>query len=156
MKRTRERMEDHRGTGWHEVMHWLRHPADWGRTTEYEVRFPLGHTVHLIPKAWIERSCAAYDARHAEEDIPLTRREAWEEVESLGQEVYKLEDALAFVREMCTIRDESQKASPGRGEVRTGEVLEWLQGPQCARMAGLVTDADTLGIRNIAGEGDRS
>jgi hypothetical protein len=56
-------MEDHRNTGWHEVMHWLYEPADLGRTSEFRVRFPLLHMIHLIPGRWIERSCARYDRR---------------------------------------------------------------------------------------------
>jgi hypothetical protein len=66
MKRTRERMENHRNTGWHEVMHWLYEPADLGRMTEFRVRFPLLHMIHLLPGRWIERSCARYDRRRKE------------------------------------------------------------------------------------------
>lgn len=61
MARYLERMPHHRNTGWHEVWHWLYHPANFGRMTKYRVRVPLVHHVHLIPGRWIEAACFRYD-----------------------------------------------------------------------------------------------
>lgn len=67
-------------------------------------------------------------------DDELTAEEAREEVERLSAELYEVRDALAFVSECCDIADHK-----GR-QPTTADVRAWLQGPQCARQAGLVID----------------
>jgi len=58
LRRWRERMDDHHNFGrWHEILHWLHEPADWGRKGEYEIRHPLGHRIHLIPGTLLDRAC---------------------------------------------------------------------------------------------------
>jgi hypothetical protein len=42
---------------WHEILHWLHEPADWGRKNKYEIRHPLGHRIHLIPGSLLDRAC---------------------------------------------------------------------------------------------------
>lgn len=58
---TFERMTHHRNTGWHEIWHWLYHPANLGRMTKYRALVPLVHHIHLIPGRWIEAACYRYD-----------------------------------------------------------------------------------------------
>jgi hypothetical protein len=67
-------------------------------------------------------------------DDELTVEEAREEVQRLGTELYEARDRLAFVGECCDIADRE-----GR-QPTTADVRAWLQGPQCARQAGLVID----------------
>jgi hypothetical protein len=64
----------------------------------------------------------------------LTAAEARAEVDRLGLELYRAQDALAFVAEMCDIAD--REGTP----VTTARVREWLKGAQCARQAGLVIE----------------
>lgn len=59
MRRWRERDEGHREMGrWHEFLHWLHEPADWGRKEYYEVKHPAAHRIHLIPGALLGWFCA--------------------------------------------------------------------------------------------------
>lgn len=67
----RERLPHHLHTGLHEVTHWLYDPAACGRTA-YRVRFRWLH-VHLIPKAWIDRSCDRYDRQLGLTETELRR-----------------------------------------------------------------------------------
>lgn len=59
MQSWRERHEDHRDMGWrHELLHWLREPADWGRQDLYEVKHRMGHRIHLVPGRLMAWMCA--------------------------------------------------------------------------------------------------
>lgn len=45
--------------GWrHELLHWLREPADWGRQDLYEVKHRMGHRIHLVPGRLMAWMCA--------------------------------------------------------------------------------------------------
>lgn len=68
----------------------------------------------------------------------LTAEEARDLVDELGTELYKAQDALAFVEECCVIADREQRA------ITTRDVRKWLKGAQCGRQLaaddGLVID----------------
>ncbi|WP_234365398.1 hypothetical protein [Streptomyces sp. RTd22] len=49
------------------------------------------------------------------------------EVERLGFDLYRAQDALAFVREMCDIADRNSDT------ITTRDVRNWLAGPKCGR-----------------------
>lgn len=69
----------------------------------------------------------------------LTAEEARALVDDLGLQLYRAEDAIAFVGECCDIADREQQP------VTTAHVREWLKGAQCARQAGLVLGPDASG-----------
>jgi hypothetical protein len=71
----------------------------------------------------------------------LTAWEARAEVDRLGTELYYAQDAVAFVGEMCTIREAGEK-DPSASAVSTAEVREWLKGARCVRM--LAVDASLV------------
>lgn len=54
------------------------------------------------------------------------------EIERLAVELYKAEDTLAWIGELCDIADRTGRA------VTTADIRAWLRGPQCARQAYLV------------------
>lgn len=64
-------------------------------------------------------------------EVPLTAEESWEEVSRMATDLYLAQDALAFVGEMCDIADRDGRA------ITTTDVRRWLEGPKCARQAGL-------------------
>jgi hypothetical protein len=70
-------------------------------------------------------------------DAPLTADEAWEEVARIGLDLYRAQDAVAFVGECCDIADREGRT------ISTAQVRKWLKGPQCARQAGLVINPDS-------------
>ncbi|MCX4911862.1 hypothetical protein [Streptomyces sp. NBC_00878] len=80
--------------------------------------------------------------RESGEHPLLTAREAREEVERLGTELYWAQDAHAFVGEMCDITDTTQSTSEGYGTLLTADVREWLKGPRCVRL--LAVDASLV------------
>ncbi|MFJ7895944.1 hypothetical protein [Streptomyces anthocyanicus] len=57
----------------------------------------------------------------------LTAEEARDLADDLGLQLYRAQDALAFVEECCTIAEREQRA------ITTAEVREWLKGAQCGR-----------------------
>lgn len=63
----------------------------------------------------------------------LTADEARALVDELGTELYRAQDALAFVGECCDIADREQRA------ITTADVREWLKGARCGRQ--LAADA---------------
>jgi hypothetical protein len=68
----------------------------------------------------------------ADEDEELTAQEARDLADELGTELYRAQDALAFVEECCVIADRE-----GR-QPTTADVREWLKGARCGRQ--LVAD----------------
>lgn len=68
----------------------------------------------------------------AEDDEELTAQEARDLADELGTELYRAQDALAFVEECCVISDREQQP------VTTADVREWLKGARCGRQ--LVAD----------------
>ena len=65
----------------------------------------------------------------------LTAEEARGLVEELGLELYRAQDALAFVEECCVIAEREQKP------ITVADVREWLKGARCGRQ--LAADATT-------------
>ncbi|MFE7535243.1 hypothetical protein ACFU67_13335 [Streptomyces rhizosphaericola] len=57
----------------------------------------------------------------------LTAEEAREQAHDLATQLYKAQDALAFVGECCDIADREHRT------VTTGDVREWLKGARCGR-----------------------
>ncbi len=68
------------------------------------------------------------------ESSELTAQEARDEVERLGTELYRAQDAHAFVGEMCAILEAQQGVGAGEASVSTADVREWLKGARCARL----------------------
>lgn len=99
-------------------------------------------TTYYCPQAGeVESDChGGFDVccAHPELHRPISGPDLMGEVERLATELYQSEDARAWTREQCTLRERSQKASAGQGEVQTGEVLAWLEGPKCSRQLGQI------------------
>lgn len=72
------------------------------------------------------------------EDADLTADEARALATDLGLQLYRAEDAIAYVAECCDIAD--RQGQP----VTTARVRTWLRGAQCARQTGLVLPPDVL------------
>jgi hypothetical protein len=68
-----------------------------------------------------------------ETEPELTAEEARDLANDLGLQLYRAQDALAFVEECCVIADREQKP------VTTADVREWLKGARCGRQ--LAADA---------------
>lgn len=66
----------------------------------------------------------------------LTAEEARELADDLGIELYRAQDALAFVEECCRIADRKSH------QVTTADVREWLKGARCGRQ--LLADDDEV------------
>lgn len=69
---------------------------------------------------------AADQLLHGEEPDPTP-------ADDLGFQLYRAQDALAFVAECCDIADREQRT------ITTGDVREWLKGARCGRQ--LAADA---------------
>ncbi|MET9923443.1 MULTISPECIES: hypothetical protein [unclassified Streptomyces] len=68
----------------------------------------------------------------------LTADEAREMADDLNTDLYKAQDALAFVGECCDIADRNQRP------ITTGDVRKWLKGARCGRqLLGTSTGEDT-------------
>lgn len=71
-------------------------------------------------------------------DPELTAEEARALADELGTDLYRAQDALAFVEECCVIADREQRA------ITTADVRTWLKGAQCGRQlaadTGFVVD----------------
>ncbi|MET8080062.1 hypothetical protein [Streptomyces sp. NPDC005303] len=91
---------------------------------------------------------AAYAALGIPEDPAapdLTAQEARDLADELSTELYRAQDALAFVEECCVIADREQKP------VTTVDVREWLKGARCGRQ--LEADArDRAALRDRIAE----
>lgn len=93
------------------------------------VRLGIGYVpVEIVPPS----------ANDADDD--LTADEARDLAAALGLQLYRAQDALAFVGECCDIADREHQP------VTTARVRDWLKGAQCARQTGLVLPPDTLRI----------
>ena len=42
---------------WHELLHWLHEPAEWGRKEYHEIKHPMMHRIHLIPMTLLGWFC---------------------------------------------------------------------------------------------------
>lgn len=71
----------------------------------------------------------------------LTADEARALADDLGLQLYRAEDALAFVGECCDIADREQRP------ITTADVREWLKGARCGRQLA----ADAAAARHDAG-----
>lgn len=65
-------------------------------------------------------------------DPELTAEEARALVDELGLDLYRAQDALAFVEECCAIADRESRT------ITTADVREWLKGARCGRQ--LISD----------------
>jgi hypothetical protein len=83
------------------------------------------------------------DPAVSSEAADLTADEARTLAEDLGLQLYRAQDALAFVAECCDIADRQ-----GR-QPTTAAVREWLKGAQCARQAGLVLTPGATAPRDL-------
>lgn len=80
------------------------------------------------------------------ESSELTAREARDEVDRLSTDLYRAQDAHAFVGEMCELVEAKQGVGAGEASVSTADVREWLKGPRCTRL--MVVDASLVpGVR---------
>lgn len=70
-------------------------------------------------------------------DAELTAEEARALADDLGTQLYRAEDALAFVGECCDIADREQRP------ITTAQVREWLKGARCGRQLLADRAADT-------------
>ncbi|WP_020135095.1 hypothetical protein [Streptomyces sp. 351MFTsu5.1] len=137
--------------------HWARTvpavapPADRAalRDRIAEALYASDHPGHLVPlheTGLVPAYAATADAvlavlpapadRAAEGDptaAELTAQEARDLADELGTELYRAQDALAFVEECCVIADRE-----GR-QPTTADVREWLKGARCGRQ--LLADA---------------
>jgi hypothetical protein len=110
---------------------------DWltGLATEHDPREKpaIAWTPDVLEAFW----AAAKRANGAPATDPaapeLTADEARDLVDELGTELYRAQDALAFVEECCVIADRE-----GR-QPTTADVREWLKGARCGRQ--LLADA---------------
>lgn len=59
------------------------------------------------------------------------------EVERLADELYKAQDALAFVAECCDVADRM-----GATTITTADVRRWLEGAKCGRQLAAEREAD--------------
>jgi hypothetical protein len=69
----------------------------------------------------------AAPAPAATEDSELPAEEARDQAAALSLDLYRAQDALAFVGECCDIADREQRP------VTTAQVREWLKGARCGR-----------------------
>lgn len=75
----------------------------------------------------------------------LTAEEARDLVDELGTDLYRAQDALAFVGECCDIADRDGRP------VTTADVREWLKGARCGRQL-LADAADRDALRDRIAE----
>ncbi|NUP15464.1 MAG: hypothetical protein HOZ81_05040 [Streptomyces sp.] len=102
-----------------------------------------------VPDQCDDEPCAAHEREqaHAEgehafcgpecaaTDPELTAEEARDLADDLGTQLYRAQDALAFVAECCTIAERDGRT------ITTADVREWLKGARCGRrLAADATD----------------
>ncbi|MET7933461.1 hypothetical protein [Streptomyces sp. NPDC005322] len=93
-----------------------------------------GHTYGLSCHADPDSTA---DADRTSPGDELTADEARALVDELGRDLYRAQDALAFVREMCVIADRHHAA------ITTADVRTWLKGPRCGRQLLAEAQQDT-------------
>jgi hypothetical protein len=76
------------------------------------------------------------------ESSELTAQEARDEVDRLSTDLYRAQDAHAFVREMCDLLEAKQGVGEGEASLSTAQVREWLSGPRCTLL--LAVDASLV------------
>ena len=115
------------------------HVEDWERERKRAEKAEAALAHAREAAAWIrrnypglttanERLAAALDTEPAAADVPeLTAEEARDLAVELATDLYRAQDALAFVAECCAIADRNQQA------ITTGDVRTWLKGAQCGR-----------------------
>lgn len=97
-------------------------------------------------RAEAEEAAASVVVPAADRAAPeLTAEEARALAEDLGYQLYRAQDALAFVGECCDLADREQRP------VTTADVREWLKGARCGRQ--LVAEvADRAALRDRIAE----
>lgn len=93
----------------------------------------------------VAAECGCDPAPHREDDGTYSHwagcpvadaQQAADEAADLATQLYKAQDALAFVGECCDIADREQRP------VTTGDVREWLRGARCGRQLLGATSED--------------
>lgn len=120
----------------------------WGVRRFLEEQHPRSSSSTARPECAGCAGCGGPDCAERPEDAELTADEARALVDELGLDLYRAEDALAYVAEMCDIADEHRGKRGEPATVTTTRVREWLRGAQCARQTGLILPAGW--IRNRA------
>lgn len=93
-------------------------------------------------RAEAEEAAASVVVPAADRAAPeLTAEEARALAEDLGYQLYRAQDALAFVGECCDLADREQRP------VTTADVREWLKGARCGRQLA-VDAADRAALRD--------
>lgn len=88
---------------------------------------PLDGKPLLYAPASNEHACQDPDCANAHGVVPeLTAEDAVEAMQDMATELYKAEDRLAFVREMCDQADREQR------QISTEQVRAWTQYTGCA------------------------
>ncbi|NUS89378.1 MAG: hypothetical protein HOY75_43435 [Streptomyces sp.] len=77
-------------------------------------------------------------AREGETPAELTAEEARDLADDLGLELYRAQDALAFVEECCVIAEREQRP------ITVADVREWLKGARCGRQIFAEQSARTI------------
>lgn len=113
---------------WALARHIADHPVSTIQAAFRYLNSPLSIELHEVPEP---------------DPSELTAEEARDLADEMSLDLYRAQDAIEFVREMCALREKNQKASAGQGEVQTGEVLEWLKGPRCGRQMLAEQSPDT-------------
>lgn len=124
---------------------WLRLSLDDLRTADPTVVLNRPQVAHLIAQltAWHDSTgddvtdqpdqtaravlTVTGGCPEAADDGELTAEEARDLADDLGTQLYRAEDALAFVGECCDIAD--REGQP----ITTAQVREWLKGARCGR-----------------------
>lgn len=99
-----------------------RHPHD---AHEWEPQ--PGMPAVRCPGGWAAADSEAQPTNVDGEADELTAQEARDLADELGYDLYRAQDAVAFVGECCDIADRE-----GR-QITTGDVREWMKGARCAR-----------------------
>ncbi|MDX2954571.1 hypothetical protein [Streptomyces caniscabiei] len=115
-------------------------------------RAQADHVLGVLYREWpwlraeAEDAAASVVVPAADRAAPvLTAEEARALAEDLGYQLYRAQDALAFVGECCDIADREQRP------VTTADVREWLKGARCGRQVA-VDAADRAALRDRIAE----
>jgi len=105
-------------------------------------RITYGDWEPVRPDRWADEPETPPSPAPAEAPGPseLTADEARDLADELGLDLYRAQDALAFVGECCDIADREQRP------ITTADVREWLKGARCTRQIATDTSGPARGI----------
>ncbi|MFJ8146008.1 hypothetical protein ACIQ6R_13140 [Streptomyces sp. NPDC096048] len=101
----------------------------------------VGGLQHAQIRALLAEHLDAVLPATTDQTAELIAEEARTLADDLGLQLYRAQDAVAFVGECCTIAEREQRA------ITTADVREWLKGARCGRQ--LAADAE---LRRVADE----